>query len=202
MARFARCNGAGDPFVYMLDAQSIQRAASQGITTQHIQAFISRQLDGKPLPLPIVKLLRNWQDGAKTSVTFESLVVLRTTSEETLEKIFAIPALRRYLGARLDRRPASSAKINGRRCSQFWASMLSRSISRACKLTKIDDVQCLSRARCLAGKRRSWSSRRIWLLSAPPLKAYRQQPAALSMLIALALQSIGHLLRLNRRSLK
>ena len=101
LARFARCSGAGDPFVYMLDAQSIQRAASQGITTQHIQAFINRQLDGKPLPLPIVKLLRNWQDGAKTSVTFESLVALRTTSEETLEKIFAIPALRRYLGARL-----------------------------------------------------------------------------------------------------
>ncbi len=101
LARFARCTGAGDPFVYMLDAKSIQRAASQGITTQHIQAFISRQLDGKPMPLPIVKLLRNWQDGAKTSVTFESLVVLRTTAEETLEKIFAIPALRRYLGARL-----------------------------------------------------------------------------------------------------
>ena len=53
------------------------------------------------MPLPIVKLLRNWQDGAKTSVTFEALTVLRTTAEGTLEKIFAIPALRRYLGARL-----------------------------------------------------------------------------------------------------
>ena len=101
LARFAHCKVAGDPFVYAIDAASIQRAATQGITTQHIQGFISRQLDGKPLPLPIVKLLRNWQDGAKTSVTFESLIVLRSTSEETLEKIFAIPALRRYLGARL-----------------------------------------------------------------------------------------------------
>ena len=101
LARFARCAGAGDPFVYTIDAQGIQRAASQGITTKHIQAFLGRQLDGKPLPLPIVKLLRNWQDGAKTTVTFESLIVLRTTAEETLEKIFAIPALRRYLGARL-----------------------------------------------------------------------------------------------------
>ena len=101
LARFAQCKNAGDPFVYTIDAASIQRAAAQGITTQHIHGFISRQLVGKPLPLPIAKLLRNWQDGARTSVDFESLIVLRTTSEETLEKIFAIPALRRYLGARL-----------------------------------------------------------------------------------------------------
>ena len=101
LARFARCTAAADPYVYTLDAPGIQRAAAQGITTQHIQAFVSRQLEGKPLPLPIVKLLRNWQDGAKTSVSFEALTVLRATAEGTLEKIFAIPALRRYLGARL-----------------------------------------------------------------------------------------------------
>ena len=65
--------------------------------------FISRQLDGKPLPLPIVKLLRNWQDGAKTSVTIRvAWLFLRSDMRKsTLEKIFAIPALRRYLGARL-----------------------------------------------------------------------------------------------------
>ena len=101
LARFARCAGAADPYVYTLDAPGIQRAAAQGITTQHIQAFITRQLEGKPMPLPIEKLLRNWQDGAKTTVSFEALTVLRTTAEGTLEKIFAIPALRRYLGARL-----------------------------------------------------------------------------------------------------
>ena len=101
LARFAHCRASGDPYVYSIDAASIQRAGAQGITTQHIQGFISRQLDGKPLPLSVIKLLRNWQDGAKTSVTFETLIVLRTTSEETLEKIFAIPALRRFLGARL-----------------------------------------------------------------------------------------------------
>ena len=101
LARFARCQSTGDPYVYQLDAQSIQRAAAQGITAQHIQAFINRHLEGKPMPLPVVKLLRNWQDGARTSVTFESHIVLRTTSEETMEKIFASPALRRFLGARL-----------------------------------------------------------------------------------------------------
>ena len=101
LARFAHCAATGDPYVYRLDAPGIQRAAAQGITTQHIQAFISRQLEGKPMPLPIVKLLRNWREGAKTAVTFETLTVLRTTSEGALEKIFAVPALRRYLGARL-----------------------------------------------------------------------------------------------------
>ena len=101
LARFARCLSAGDPYIYLLDAPGIQRAAAQGITTAHIQAFVARQLAGNPMPQPIVKLLRNWQDGAKTTVTLESLIVLRTTSEETLEKIYALPALRRFLGARL-----------------------------------------------------------------------------------------------------
>lgn len=101
LARFARCAAAADPYVYTLDAPGIQRAAAQGITAQHIGAFIRRHLEGKPMPLPIDKLLRNWRDGAKTTVTFEALTVLRTTAEGTLDKIFAIPALRRYLGARL-----------------------------------------------------------------------------------------------------
>jgi len=101
LARFAHCVQAGDPYHYRIDAASIQRAAAQDINTKHIHSFITRHLEGKPVPLPIVKLLRNWQAGAKTSVTLESMIVLRTTSEETLEKIFAIPAFRRYLGARL-----------------------------------------------------------------------------------------------------
>lgn len=101
LARFANCLRAGDPYLYRIDAASFQRAAAQDISAKHIHSFITRQLDGKPMPLPIVKLLRNWQAGAHTSVTFESMIVLRTTAEETLDKILAIPALRRYLGARL-----------------------------------------------------------------------------------------------------
>ena len=101
LARFAHWEQSGDPYVYRLDADSIQRAASQGINTQHIQAFVARQMDGKPLPLPITKLLRNWRDGAKTTISFESVTVLRTNSEEALDKIYDIPSYRRYLGARL-----------------------------------------------------------------------------------------------------
>ena len=101
LARFAHWVGSGDPYIYRLDGDSIQRAAAQSINAGHIQAFIARHLDGKPLPIPIAKLLRNWQDGARTSLSFESLTVLRTNSEEALDKIFAMPVFRRYLGARL-----------------------------------------------------------------------------------------------------
>ncbi len=101
LARFAHCLAAGDPYIYAIDADSIQRAAPQGISSKHIQAFIAKHLDGTAIPLPLLKLLRNWQAGAKTSVALESLAVLRSTSEETMEKIFATPAFRRYLGARL-----------------------------------------------------------------------------------------------------
>ena len=101
LARFATWVGSGDPYQYRLDAESIHRASAQGINTQHIQAFVTRQLDGKPLPIPIVKLLRNWQDGAKTAISFETMIVLRTNNEEALDKIFAMPVFRRHLGARL-----------------------------------------------------------------------------------------------------
>lgn len=101
LARFARWEQPGDPYVYRLDADSIQRAADRGIKIQHIQAFLARQLQDKAIPIPILRLLRNWQAGAKTSVSIESHIVLRATDEEALDKIYASPALRRHLGARL-----------------------------------------------------------------------------------------------------
>lgn len=101
LARFTTWLQTGDPYVYKLDAESIQHANTQGITPQHIQTFIVRQLDNKPIPAPIANLLKNWQGGASAGVSFENLMVLRTTAPETMEKIFNEPALRRYLGARL-----------------------------------------------------------------------------------------------------
>lgn len=101
LARFTAWGKAGDPYVYTLDADSIQRANIQGITPQHIQAFVARQLDSKPIPSQIVNLLKNWQGGATGAVTFETLIVLRTTSPEIMDKIFNAPEYRRYLGARL-----------------------------------------------------------------------------------------------------
>ena len=101
LARFTRWLEAGDPYIYQLNAQSIQQAEARGINTQHIRAFIDRQLEGKPPPPAIIRLLQNWQGGAKASITFETHIILRTTAEETLDRIYDIPAYRRFLGARL-----------------------------------------------------------------------------------------------------
>ena len=101
LARFAKCVAAGDPYIYSIDGASVERAESQGISRQQIQTFLTNQLAGKQLPLPVIKLLREWDGRAKTSVTLESQIVLRTTSEEEMQRIFTFPAYRRYLGARL-----------------------------------------------------------------------------------------------------
>lgn len=91
----------GEPYQYRLDANSIQRAADQGITTEHIASFLKRVLDNAPLPVSVTRLLETWQHGAAAQVTLEQVLVLRTTSPETLDAIYNEPGLRRYLGARL-----------------------------------------------------------------------------------------------------
>lgn len=101
IARFATWVSGGDPYVYRLTGESIQAAANQGITVSHIASFLQKAQGDAPLPPPITRLLESWRGGAAASVTFERLLVLRTTSVETLDAIFDNPALRRYLGARL-----------------------------------------------------------------------------------------------------
>ncbi|MCY4145967.1 MAG: hypothetical protein OXE95_09020 [Chloroflexi bacterium] len=100
LARFARCLQAGDPYIYSIDGESIDRAEAQGISRQQIHAFLSKHLAEAP-PLSIIKLLRDWGMAARTRVSLETHTVLRTTSPEEMDKIFALPAYRRYLGARL-----------------------------------------------------------------------------------------------------
>jgi hypothetical protein len=92
---------SSDPYTYELTTLGIQRAAAQGINSGHITAFLSRMLDGAPLPPAIVQLLEQTGDAPVTGVTIERLLVLRTTAPETLDFIAETPSLRRYLGARL-----------------------------------------------------------------------------------------------------
>jgi hypothetical protein len=92
---------SGGPYVYLLNAQGIQQASNQGITTEHIKAFVTRLLGDAPVPPAIATLLERWGSGPTASVTIEQLLVLRTTSPETMDFINDTPALRRYLGARL-----------------------------------------------------------------------------------------------------
>jgi hypothetical protein len=101
VARFAVWISAGDPYTYRLQGDSIAAAAEQGISVSHIAAFLNKANNDAPLPAAIQRLLENWRGGATAAVTFERLLVLRTTASETLDFIFDTPALRRYLGARL-----------------------------------------------------------------------------------------------------
>jgi hypothetical protein len=101
IARFSAWVSSGDPYVYKLTGESIQLAAEQGITISHIASFLQKAHGDAALPASMTRLLENWRGGAAATVTFERLLVLRTTSVETMDAIFDAPALRRYLGARL-----------------------------------------------------------------------------------------------------
>lgn len=105
IARFASwvssAAGSEIPFVYRIDAQAIQKAATQGITISHIAGYLQNMLGGGQLPQAISKLLDRWKQGASASVTFERLIVLRTTSPEVLDAIYDAPATRRFFSARL-----------------------------------------------------------------------------------------------------
>jgi hypothetical protein len=101
-ARFTTWQGVGDPYIYKIDAASIERAGQQGINTGHIASFITRAIgEGMPIPAALAQLLDNWKSGPTAAVTLEQVTVLRTTAPETLDRILDTPALRRYLGARL-----------------------------------------------------------------------------------------------------
>lgn len=103
VARFSTWGTPDDKYYYRIDAEGIEMAAEQNITTGHILAFLKKHADGKPLPKRINQLLENWQGGGGnvSEVTFERVLVLRTTSPEILERIYSEPTLRRYLGAKL-----------------------------------------------------------------------------------------------------
>ncbi|MEM9955556.1 MAG: hypothetical protein AAF846_28395 [Chloroflexota bacterium] len=102
----ARFSTWGEPdesqFYYRIDAEGIELANSQNITTGHILAFLKKHANSRPLPARVNQLLDNWQGGSSvTDVTFEQLIVLRTTSPEVLDRIYNEPNLRRFLGAKL-----------------------------------------------------------------------------------------------------
>ncbi|MCU0512282.1 MAG: helicase-associated domain-containing protein [Anaerolineae bacterium] len=101
LARFTTWQPSDTPYLYKLDAASLQQAAAQGITPAHIATFLKRQLDNKPLPARLLTLLESWQGSGPTEVSFERLLVIRTTAPEVLDRLYEAPPLRRYLKARL-----------------------------------------------------------------------------------------------------
>ncbi|MBE2183557.1 MAG: hypothetical protein IAE89_09045 [Anaerolineae bacterium] len=105
VARFATpvsaAVGSEIPFVYRIDAQAVQQAAAQGIAVGQITASLQNMLGGGALPSAVARLLDRWKQGATANVTFERLIVLRTTSPEVLNAIYDAPATRRFFSARL-----------------------------------------------------------------------------------------------------
>ncbi len=102
VARFASWGAlTGNNYIYRLDPAGIEQAARQGINVGHIAAFITRALGDQALPPQVQRLLENWKTGPTASVSVERLLVLRTTSPETLDLILETPSLRRFTGARL-----------------------------------------------------------------------------------------------------
>ncbi len=90
-----------EPFTYKLTPLGIQQAAAQGITTEHISAFLTRMMGVDHLPAPLVQMLNSQSNTPQSRATLETLLVLRTTAPETLDYIMDTPELRRYCGARL-----------------------------------------------------------------------------------------------------
>lgn len=101
VARFTTWEANAKGYIYRLDPPGIERAAKQGINVGHIGAFITRALGDQALPPAVARLLENWKTGPTASVTVERLLVLRTTSPETLDFILETPGIRRFMGARL-----------------------------------------------------------------------------------------------------
>ncbi len=89
------------PYRYRLTADGVRRAAEQGITTDHIAAFIVRMVGSEQIPESVARLLETWQSGPAANASIEQLLVLRTPAPETMDYILNTPALRRYTGARL-----------------------------------------------------------------------------------------------------
>lgn len=91
----------GTPYTYKVSMEGVRRGAEQGINTSNIEVFLKRVMGVDALPPTLAKQLETWGDTAKQTVSLEEMLVLRTTSPETLDAILAEPALRRYCGARL-----------------------------------------------------------------------------------------------------
>ncbi|MCI0708589.1 MAG: helicase-associated domain-containing protein [Chloroflexi bacterium] len=103
LARFSEWLEISDPFVYQLTSKSLNRAAEQGIETNHVEAFLKRA-SGSELPSPVINVLKRGvevQTTERGSVMIQSLVVLQVDAPEQLQFLWERPEYRRFLGKRL-----------------------------------------------------------------------------------------------------
>ena len=101
VARIATWEKPGDPYIYRLTANSLQRAAEQGLQTDAIRAFLRRLSGQDTLPGSVQKLLERWQRTGGADVWMTRAIVLRTTAPDVMQAILEAPELRRFVGAQL-----------------------------------------------------------------------------------------------------
>ncbi len=100
LARIARWDGAGDPYVYALTPQALQRALQSGLKLDAILAFLKRT-SGDAVPEPVARRLAQWAAVGQAEMWLMEAVILRATAPDALKAILETPELRRYLGATL-----------------------------------------------------------------------------------------------------
>jgi hypothetical protein len=99
LARFTLWGPAGDPFEYLLSADSLTRAAAHGIQAEHIKTFLKRTAEN--IPDPITTMLDQWGKTGGAEAVISQKTILETDTPEALDGILNTPELRRFLGTRL-----------------------------------------------------------------------------------------------------
>jgi hypothetical protein len=103
LARFTNWIGgvsSVEGYQYLITPESVARAQKQGVRAEQIVTFL-RRVTGDKVPTAVIQQLQTWASAQAQTATLEQLWVLRLPSEALLDKLFELPKVRRFLGARL-----------------------------------------------------------------------------------------------------
>jgi len=95
LARVADWVRTGDPFIYRLTPNSLERARQQGIPVARVLEFL-RQVTDKPIPRFVEAALTRWE-ARGAEVRLERAALLRVSGEELMAQIASSPATRNLI---------------------------------------------------------------------------------------------------------
>lgn len=84
LARVADWSQSGDPFIYRLTPDSLERAQKQGISVSRVLEFLD-EITSPPLPRSVEAALTRW-DARGTEAWLRRSVLLRLSSEELMDR--------------------------------------------------------------------------------------------------------------------
>lgn len=103
LARFTNWIGgvsSAEGYQYLITPESLARAQQQGVRAEQIVTFL-RRVTGDKVPTSVIQQLQTWATAQAQTAKLEQLWVLRLPSEAILDRLFELPKVRRFLGARL-----------------------------------------------------------------------------------------------------